>query len=93
MRGGLAAARGKAGAVVLAREHDHLGVGLQSQDFRKRRESLVGAVRIRRQAEVERDPGWLMRAERFDRLKLAAKDMRVTAAEIDGAAKACAPAS
>jgi histidinol dehydrogenase len=39
------------------------------------------------------DKAVLEYTERFDRVKLAAKDLRVTAAEIDGAAKACAPAT
>ena len=45
----------RAFAGAMAGGDDDLGVGLEREDFGQRREALVGAVGIGRQAEVERD--------------------------------------
>ena len=46
--------------------------GFSAQDLVERREALVGAVGIGRQAEVERDHRRLVRAQRLDRARAVA---------------------
>ena len=50
------------GPVVLAGEHNHLGVRVQRQNLLEQLEALRHRVRVGRQAEVHGDHGWQMAA-------------------------------
>ena len=58
----------RARARAMAGGDDDLGIGLERQHLRQRRKAFAGAVRVGRQAEVERDDGGFVQAQRIDRL-------------------------
>ena len=57
----------RTGFFAMAGSHDDLGIGLQAQYRIHGREALGGAVRVRRQSEIERHDVGFFRAQHFDR--------------------------
>ncbi len=55
--------------LAMARGDDDLGIGLQPQDFRQRREAFAHPVGIGRQAQIERDDIGLFIAQQVDRAR------------------------
>jgi|GEM_PF-3713803 len=59
---------------AMTRCHDHLGIGLDAQYLLQRGEALAGAVRVRRQTQVERHHIGRLHPQHLDRFEPVAGD-------------------
>ena len=71
----------RVGAIVLPREHDHLGVRRKRMDLVQQRESFRRVIRMGRQAEIHGDDRGLVAAEERDRGLAIAGENRFVAVE------------